>query len=66
MAKRAVFKEIGRDGKLHKTRTIEWLCTIPFDDGPSCLMLDPDWNQPVYSGSPGMVGTAISPVATDG
>lgn len=56
--KRATFKEVGKGGRLKRTRTVSWLCIIPQPDGsPSCLHKDPDWNKPAYLESPGMMDT---------
>lgn len=51
VVKRATFMEVGKGGRLIRTRTVAWLCR------KQCLEADPDWTQPAYAGSPGMADT---------
>lgn len=36
MTKKVMFKDPGRNGKVHRSRVVAWLCR-------SCLDRDPDW-----------------------
>lgn len=44
--KRAIYAEMGRGGKVIRSRTTGWLCS-------TCRTADPDWRQDVYSDAPG-------------
>jgi hypothetical protein len=59
--RRVVFKEMGVKGPVVRSRTTDWLCVVPADDGgPSCLEADADWQKPALSGSPGMADTKLA------
>lgn len=45
--KRVQFLEMGENGKLLKTRVVEWLCE-------DCRAEDPAWSQDKLFGSPGL------------
>lgn len=47
MVKKVGFHEVGKSGKLIRSRTVDRLC-------PSCVVADPAWKQTKYSDSPGM------------
>lgn len=54
-AKQVAFREMGRNGKVIKSRTIAWLCVVPLTvDGKSCLDKDPDYNRETWFDSPGL------------
>lgn len=60
-AKRVQFKDISANGRIHKSRMVAWLCTVPQPDGRlSCLDRDPDWQRPLYATAPGMADTSIA------
>jgi len=62
MAVRVQFKEMGVHGRIVKTRTTEWLCTIPQENGDqSCLDSNPAWQADRMAESPGFKGTRIAP-----
>lgn len=59
--KRAQFREMGTSAPIVRSRVIAWLCVIPQEDGSaSCLEKDPDWNQPLYKGSPGVKNNMLT------
>lgn len=47
VVKRAVFQTMGKNQKTLRSRTVSWLC-------PECILRDPDWNQSIYTDSPGL------------
>lgn len=51
--KRVDFATMGEGFKRLKTRTVGWLCK-------SCREIDPDWNLPARSTSPGMKNTRMT------
>jgi len=53
VAKKISFQEIGRGGKVLKTRTQGWVCK-------TCVLEDPDWNKRALIDSPGMKGTRLA------
>lgn len=52
-AKQVRFLEIGRGGKVKRSRTTDWLCT-------GCRNQDPAWTQPAMAGAPGMADTRLA------
>lgn len=58
ITKRAVFREMGVQGRTVKSRVTDWLCIIPQDDGsPSCRDTDTAWIAEERLSTPGMADT---------
>lgn len=46
MCQKVSFHEMGKGGRLIRTRTVAWLC-------PSCVSQDPVWNSEPWTSAPG-------------
>lgn len=54
-AKRVLFVELGRNGRVESSRTVSWLCL-------SCMAADPAYRQERFAAAPGMRDTSIASV----
>jgi hypothetical protein len=52
-AKRVLYVELGRNGRVESSRTVGWYCL-------SCMAADPAYQQERFAASPGMRDTSIA------